>query len=129
MRLAIGCLLLAIPAFAQLDSAALRTKFGAPLNRETFHTPLGFELVVDYGKNHEVCKLEIPAEPKSEMERFLLELVPDSVRGKELTSGQWIVGGLSVSSVLYEHVIVQKKDVSGRPETLSVEFRKEACQH
>jgi hypothetical protein len=34
MRLAVGCLLFALPALAQLDSAALRAKFGAPLNRE-----------------------------------------------------------------------------------------------
>lgn len=34
--IAIGFLALALPAIAQLDSAALRAKYGSPLNRETF---------------------------------------------------------------------------------------------
>ena len=62
MRLALGCLLLALPALAQLDSATLRAKFGAPLNRETFHMPQGFDLTVDYGAGNQVCKLAVPAE-------------------------------------------------------------------
>jgi hypothetical protein len=45
--LAVCCLLLALPALAQLDSYTLRAKFGAPLNRETFHLPEGFDLTVD----------------------------------------------------------------------------------
>jgi hypothetical protein len=54
-------LALALPASAQLDSAQLRVKFGAPLDRETFHIPAGFDLVVDYGVGHQVCKLQVPA--------------------------------------------------------------------
>ena len=50
MRLffAICCLGFALPAVAQLDSYALHAKYGSPLNRETFHLPAGFDLVVDY---------------------------------------------------------------------------------
>ena len=55
------CLLFAMSAFAQLDSAALHAKLGTPLNRETFHMPAGFDLVVDYGANGQVCKLQVPA--------------------------------------------------------------------
>ncbi len=62
MRLDVGCLLLALPALAQLDSASLRAKFGVPLNRETFHMPQRFNLTVDYGAANQVCKLEVPAE-------------------------------------------------------------------
>jgi hypothetical protein len=48
MRLALGCLLLTLPALAQLDSSTLRGKFGAPINRETFHMPQGFDIAVTF---------------------------------------------------------------------------------
>ena len=49
-------LALMLPASAQLDSAQLRVKVGAALDRETFHIPPGFDLVVDYEVGHQVCK-------------------------------------------------------------------------
>ena len=56
------CLLaLAFPAYAQLDSAQLRAKLGSPLRRETFRVPPGFDLVVDYAADNQVCKLQVPA--------------------------------------------------------------------
>lgn len=100
MRLVIGCLLLAMPALAQLDSAALRAKFGEPLPRETFHVPPGFDLAVDYNAYNEVCQLEVPAEmppapdvtgpsnPTQEMQNFLANLAPESVRAEKLSGGQ-----------------------------------------
>jgi hypothetical protein len=127
MRPGLGFLLLALPALAQLHSSALRAKFGPPLNRETFQVPQGFDLIVDYGKNHEVRKLEVPGEPSSEMQWFFLSLVPDSARGKELTRTHWIVGGSSVSGVIYEHVVVKETDAAGRSKTVSVEFRRDGC--
>ncbi len=57
---AICALVLALPAAAQLDSSALRAKYGSPVNRETFHIPWRFDLVVDYGTGNQVCKLEVP---------------------------------------------------------------------
>ena len=66
MRFVLGCSLFALPALAQFDSAALRTKFGAPLNRETFDLPQGFELTVDYGAGNQVCRLEVHALPPRE---------------------------------------------------------------
>jgi hypothetical protein len=110
---------------AQLDSETLRAKFGPPLNRETFRTPQGFELIVDFGPNHEVCRLEMPGEPEPEMRRFLDDLVPESMMGKEVTHGHWSIGGISISHVIYEHAIVKETTVAGRSRTLSVEFRKE----
>ena len=59
--LALCCLAVVLPAPAQLDSSALRAKFGAPLNRETFHMPAGFDLTVDYGAGGQVCRMEVPA--------------------------------------------------------------------
>lgn len=55
------CFSSALPALAQLDSAGLRAKFGMPLNRETFHMPAGFDLLVDYGANGQACTLQVPA--------------------------------------------------------------------
>jgi hypothetical protein len=80
----------------QLDSAALHAKFGMPLNREIFRMPEGSDLVADYGANSQACKLHVPAlmpttesvdnatVMKQRMYHFLAELVPDSMRGKEL---------------------------------------------
>src|SRR4029077_4349909 len=115
--LAICCLMVALPALAQLDSSALRGKYGAPLNRETFHMPVGFDLIVDYGAASQVCKLQVPAlmptnerisnaaEMKKRMYEFLADLVPDSMRGNELGQGTIMMGAVSISSVEYEHVI------------------------
>ena len=88
-RLLVLCLSFALSAAAQVDSAALHAKSGSPLNRETFHMPAGFDSVVDYGANNQVCKLQVPAlmpttesvanatVTKQRMYDFLSELVPD----------------------------------------------------
>ena len=112
-------LALALPASAQLDSAQLRVKFGAPLSREIFRVPPGFDLVVDYGVGHQVCKLQVPAlmptdakvqntdEIRQRMYAFLAELVPDSMRGKETGRSQIIHGPFyTVSTVMYEQVTI-----------------------
>ncbi len=52
--------LLSTTAFAQLDSSALRAKLGQPVNRETFHMPAGFDLIVDYGMTGQVCRIGGP---------------------------------------------------------------------
>jgi hypothetical protein len=137
MRLALGFLLLALPALAQLDSAALRAKFGAPLHRETYHVPQGFDLIVDYGAENQVCKLEVhalppredrsgPYNPKQEMEAFLLDLVPSSMRGKELGRFAGMTGAFSgFSGVRYEHVTISQPD---RSETMTVSFKSDDCR-
>jgi hypothetical protein len=137
MRLALGCLLLALPALAQLDSAALRAKFGAPLHRETYHVPQGFDLIVDYGAENQVCKLEVhalppredrsgPYNPKQEMEAFLLDLVPSSMRGKELGRFAGMTGAFSgFSGVRYEHVTISQPD---RSETMTLSFKGDVCR-
>jgi hypothetical protein len=137
MRLALGCLLLALPALAQLDSAALRAKFGAPLHRETYHVPQGLELTVDYAAGNQVCKLEAhalppredhsgPYNPKQAMEAFLLDLVPSSMRGKELGRFAGMTGAFSGSSgVRYEHVTISQPD---RSETMTVSFKSDDCR-
>ena len=61
LRLALLVLGFTLPALAQLDSSALRAKFGSPLNREIFHMSQGFDMTVDYGTGNQVCRLQVPA--------------------------------------------------------------------
>jgi hypothetical protein len=53
------CLSFALALFGQLDSSQLRAKYGPPLDRETFTMAPGFQIVVDYGPDRQVCRLEI----------------------------------------------------------------------
>ncbi|MBV8728978.1 MAG: hypothetical protein JO336_04130 [Acidobacteriia bacterium] len=135
------CLLaLAFPAFAQLDSAQLRVKFGAPLNREIFRVPPGFDLVVDYGGGNQVCKLQVPAlmptaakvqntgDMKQKMYEFLAELVPTSIRGKELGRGMGATGAFStIGFIEYEHVMIVET-YRGSNDTITIRFKNSACQ-
>jgi len=88
------------------------------MNRETFHLPAGFGLIIDYGASNQVCKLEVPAlmptnekvsnaaEMKRRMSDFLKDLVPASMRGKELRQMMNIHGIISLLSTEYEHVTI-----------------------
>jgi hypothetical protein len=141
--LALCCLGFAEPAAAQLDSSALRAKFGPPLNRETFHMPSGFDMIVEYGTSNQVCKLELPAlMPTSEkisnasamrqrMYDFLAGLVPDALRGKELQRMAQVAGMISLSSVEYEHVTVSELEYANEPfsnnNTITVIFKNDTC--
>jgi len=138
-RFFLCCLLFALPAAAQLDSAALRAKFGAPLNRETFHMPQGFDLIVDYGAGNQVCKLEVPSEmppqpdvsgtfnPKQQMQDFLADLVPDSIRGKELSRLSEQFGLAWASIVEYEHVTIVETGHGDTRNPTTVRFKTEGC--
>jgi hypothetical protein len=140
---AICCLGFTLPATAQLDSAALRIKYGSPLNRETFRMPAGFDLIVDYGANNQVCKLGLPAlmptsekvsnaaEMRQRMYSFLAELVPYSMRGKELNQGVMAMGAISTLFVEYEHVTVVELQLENQPfgnNTITVTFKNGNCQ-
>jgi hypothetical protein len=140
MRFAVFSLLLALPALAQLDSSALRAKFGAPLNRETFHMPQGFDLTVDYGAGNQVCRLEVPAEmpsqpnasgpfnPTKQMQDFLADLVSDSVRGKELSRMMSQMSLAWASSVEYEHVTIVESGHGDTRNPTTVRFKTEGCR-
>jgi hypothetical protein len=136
------CLGCALPAFAQLDTSALRAKFGSPLNRETFHIPAGFDLVVDYGPGNQACRLEVPAlmptdekvqnsaVMKQRMYDFLDELVPASMRGKELGRMGQQMGTISLVSVDYEQVTVSELQVADQHDrgTITLRFKSYDCQ-
>ena len=138
-------LALALPAAAQLDSAQLRVKFGAPLDREIFRVPPGFDLVVDYGTGHQVCTLQVPAvmptdsqvkngaEMKQKMYAFLADLVPDAIRGTETGRGEIALGAMSIWIVEYEHVMISEAEYANQPfvssyNKITVQFKSPACQ-
>lgn len=141
-RLILCFLALALPAAAQLDSATLRAKYGAPLDRETFHMPSGFDLTVDYSASHQACKLQVPAlmpsdEKVSNLDvmrqriyAFLSELLPDSIRGKELHRGIMVSGMHSVLMVEYEKISVADSKDENQPfaGTITVTFKNQDCQ-
>jgi hypothetical protein len=136
------CLSFALSAAAQLDSAALHAKFGIPLNRETFHMPAGFDLVVDYGANSQVCKLQVPAlmpstervsnatVMKQRMYHFLAELVPNSMRGKEINRGIEAQGAISMIFIKYENVMVNELDAGpfNHDNTITITFKRDDCR-
>jgi hypothetical protein len=144
MRSKLNCLfcvlVLTLPASAQLNTAQLRAKFGAPLSREIFRVPPGFDLVVDYRAGYQVCKLQVPAlmptdakvqntdDMKQKMQAFLADLVPDSMRGKALRRMLSQSGAFSgVGSDEYEHVTVVET-YSGSNDTITVTFKDASCQ-
>ncbi len=129
MRLALGCLLLALPALAQLDSSTLRAKFGEPLNRETFRVRAGLDIAVDYGANQQVCAVEIPVlQTIKDTDEFLAELVPDSMRGKELSRMMENFGLAWVSFIEYEHVTIAETGHGDTRDPTTVRFKTEGCR-
>jgi len=117
-----------MPALAQLDSTALRAKFGAPLNRETFHVRTGLDITVDYGANQQVCSIEIPVLPtQNDTDRFLADLVPGSMRGKELSRMAEQVGLPWISIIEYERVTISESGSHTRGPT-TVRFKTEGCR-
>jgi hypothetical protein len=94
---------------------------------ETYHLPQGFDLTVEYGTGNQVCKLEVRAygafNSRQQMQDFLAELVPDSMRGKELGRLIDYAGGASAVFVEYEHVTISETP----NETITVSFHKDDC--
>ena len=92
-------LLAATSAFGQIDASSLRSKYGPPLDRETFTVLPGIEMVEDYGSGRQVCQIQLPSGErmvgtvpigvvsKQQIDEVLGEVVPSSVRGKEINRG------------------------------------------
>ncbi len=139
----LGCAGFTLPALAQLDSSALREKYGPPLHREIFHLPPGFDLIADYDAADQVCRVEVPAllptnekvrnssQMKQRMDDFLLELVPLAMRGKELGRLASMMGMISLSPIEYEHVTISELDHADQPfgnNTITVTFKDRNCR-
>jgi hypothetical protein len=110
----------------QIDSYHLRAKYGPPIARETFTIAPAFQMIVDYGPDQQACRLELPADQSG----VLLELVPPSMRGKQLQSWSQITGAHSaISTTEYEHVgISQYGDASNGGPRTSVTFKRDECR-
>jgi hypothetical protein len=144
--LAICCLGLTLPVFAQFDSSTLHAKLGQPLNREIYHMATGFDVVVDYGISTQVCRLEVPAlmprdpaakvsnttELKQRMYDFLVDLIPASERGKEVGRFAEIHGMVSLTTIEYENITISEIQYANEPEstnnTITIRLKNVGCQ-
>jgi hypothetical protein len=141
VRLLASCAGFALSAFAQIDGARfasdLRAKYGPPLARETFVARPGFEMVVDYAANGHVCRIQLPPiapgrEPgvktAQAVDDFVAELVPVTMRGKELGRMVEAVGAPSVSHIEYENVTISELRQGERRTGVTVRFKNEECR-
>ena len=106
--------------------------------------PAGFDLIVDYRTGTAlVCKLEVPAlmprdpakissttELRQRMHDFLADLVPATMRGKEITRLYEQFGLPSLVVTEYEHVTVSEGQNDSQPETgtITIKFKNAGCQ-
>jgi hypothetical protein len=132
-------LLAATSAFAQVDASSLRSKYGPPLDRETFIVRPGIEMVVDYGSGKQVCQIKLPSATRivgtvspggitgPQIEEVLDEVVPPSVRGKEIKRALNYNGAPMFSATDYEHVSIGELLVNGTGKGIIVTFKDPAC--
>ena len=129
-------------AFGQLNSAELRARFGAPLDRETFHVGDGFDLIVDYSPGMAVCKMQVPSlmpsnekvvnlvEQSRRMYQFLMKLIPETMRGKELGRRITATGINALVSIDYENMIITEPRRTGEDYgtiAITVRFKDSNC--
>jgi hypothetical protein len=116
-------------AFAQTDwagfAAGLRSKYGPPLLRETFIPKPGIEMAVDYAANGNVCRVQLPPTAPDD---FLLELIPLSMRGKELGKMVEMFGVNSIRIIEYENVAISESYHGDQRTGVTVSFPKEQCR-
>jgi hypothetical protein len=117
----------------ELDATTLREKYGEPLARETFQVRPGLEVIVNYGPDGQVCKIEIPRSNSSEqLDQLIDELVPPSARGEKV-SGRHIIatgGGNIRRHDLYEKVIISEPYDIDHPDVRSgvtISFNRPGC--
>ena len=142
LRLLAGFAGFALSAFAQINgpgfASELRAKYGPPLAREIFIVQPDFEMVVDYAANGHVCRIQLPPvalgkEPgvktTQAVDDFRLELVPLTMRGKELGRMMAATGSVhSESIVRYESVTIAETLYSQRRAKMTVMFGNEECR-
>jgi hypothetical protein len=132
-------LVAASSAFAQVDAFSLRSKYGPPLDRDTFTVRPGIEMVVDYGPSKQVCRIQLPsgmrivgtvppgAVAKQQIDQVLDEVLPPSIRGKEVNRGTMATGVPMFFITEYEHVTIGELQVDGIGKGITVTFKDEAC--
>jgi hypothetical protein len=126
------CIAFTATLFGQIDSYQLRAKYGPPLARETFTISPDFHVIVDYGPDQQVCRLELPASVPSitgqRVDEILLELVPMSMRGTNLGTMWEFMGRASVKITEYEDVFISEPhDHRGMRTGVTLVFKREEC--
>jgi len=129
----------ASPTFAQMDAFTLRSKYGAPLDRESFTVRPGIEMVVDYGPSKQVCRIQLPsgmrivgtvppgAVTKQQIDEVLDEVLPPSIRGKEVNRMMMATGAPMFFVTEYEHVTIGESQVAGVGKGITITFKDESC--
>ena len=126
-------------AFGQMNTSTLRAKYGEPIARETFQIRPNIEAVVNYGSEHQVCKIDLPpgsyvnpphGASNHDVDQVIDELVPPSARGKEIN--QRVVGAsrIAVSLKEYENVTMSETldpDHPGRRTKVTITFKRPDC--
>lgn len=81
-------------------------------------------MTVDYAANGNVCRVQLPPTAPNDL---LLELIPVSLRGKQLQSGMGQIGLISIKITEYENVTISEIfNNTGRGVTVT--FPKEQCR-
>ena len=123
---------LCVSAFSQqMDSTALRAKYGEPLARETFQVRPNIEAIVTYGPGRQVCRIELPpgrdVETRQQVDDVVAELVPLAARGKEIRRMVASTGRNSLSSIEYENVNIAEPQDNGRRTAVTITFNRPDC--
>jgi hypothetical protein len=126
-------------AFAQIDAFSLRSKYGPPLDRETFTVRPGIEMIVDYGPSKSVCRIQLPSGmrivgtvplgtvTKQQIDEILDEVIPPAIRGKEIKRGLTAMGAAMFSLTDYEHVSIGEAQNADIGKGITVTFKDAAC--
>jgi hypothetical protein len=97
----------------------------------------GLEMVVDYAANGHVCRIQLPPiaegrEPgvktAQAVNDFLMELVPMTMRGKQLLRMVEAVGLPSMSHIEYRNVTISELWQGEQRTGVTVAFKEEECQ-
>jgi len=127
-------------AFGQITSFSLRSKYGAPVDRETFKVRPAIEMIVDYGPGRQICRIQLPSGiqlagsapagtvTKQQIDEVLDEVLPPSVRGK--ATGQGVVtavGAIHVQTTEYENLTIGETKSGPVGRGITVIFRDPTC--
>ena len=78
-------------------------------------------------------KIQNGAEMKQKMYAFLADLIPDSIRGKEMGRHVLMMGAFSLSTVEYEYVMISEANYANQQfdssyNKITVRFKNAGCQ-
>jgi hypothetical protein len=136
---AVISLVAASSAFGQIEASSLRSKYGVPVDRETFTVRPGIEMIVDYGPSKQVCRIQLPsgmqivgtvppgAITKQQNDEVLNEVIPPSMRGREINRGMMATGAPMLIFTYYERVTITELKHGAIGTGVTVTFKDAAC--